>query len=86
MKLPIVIFNYRTRALAINANGWSSCAEYRPPTEFLLSLITDTVDSFAVSLGLYRMHPAVLRSPDGFPSSHLWRDHVRRSVLLPGRT
>lgn len=36
--------------------------------------------AFAVSLGLYRIRRALLRSPDTFPS-HLWRDHVRYSVL-----
>ena len=41
--------------------------------------------AFAMSLGLYRIRRAVLRSPDGFPS-HLLRDHVRHSVLLRGST
>lgn len=39
--------------------------------------------AFAVSLGLYRIRRAILRSPDSFPS-HLWRDHIRHSVLLRG--
>ncbi len=41
--------------------------------------------AFAVSLGLYRLRRVVLRSPDSFPA-HLWRDHLRHSVLLRGRT
>lgn len=40
--------------------------------------------AFAVSLGLYRIRRAILRSPDSFPA-HLWRDHLHHSVLLRGR-
>lgn len=48
----------------------------------LYTALTDA--AFAVSLGLYRIRRAILRSPDTFPS-HLWRDHVRHSVALRGR-
>lgn len=48
-------------------------------------LYTLAADSaFAISLGLYRIRRAVLRSPDSFPA-RMWRDHLRHSILPRGR-